>query len=640
VQRATFSFAREQAFSQRRHMGHESAQARTTFGLVIGFVLLLGACVAAVIAVFASISADRWVDHSMVVRQTVQQLFSTVQDAETGQRGYLLTGDPNYLEPFLTARTQLPTQEQQLRQITENSATHQKQLDDLYPLIAAKMDELSSTIGDRQAGRPVAAMGMVKSNLGRNQMDRIRQVVRDFDHTELDALRQRSVAAQVQRTVLTVVMIVMTLLAGVLAFAVAQKARRYANDMEAANETLRAEMRQRETAELQLRQSQKMEALGQLTGGVAHDFNNMLAIIVGNLEMLIRKLPEHEVRCAALANNALGGAMRAAELTKRLLAFSRQQPLQPKSVDVNQCVHDVSIMLRRSLGENIEIESVQGGGLWRAYVDRPQLESAILNLAVNSRDAMNGVGKLTMETANAYLDRKYTDAHSEVSPGQYVMIAVTDTGCGMPPDVMSRAFDPFYTTKDVGQGTGLGLSQVHGFAKQSRGHVKIYSEVGVGTTIKIYLPRDTSNAVEEPVGTKVNMIPPDLRRRVLVVEDDMDVRQFVLSVLQELGYETVEAGSAASARDVLAIDSKISVMLTDVVMPGTNGRQLLDSIKDSYPNLIVVFMTGYTRNAIVHNGMLDPGVRLITKPFTIDDIGRELQAAIADEGSTSVSEKA
>jgi CheY-like chemotaxis protein len=292
------------------------------------------------------------------------------------------------------------------------------------------------------------------------------------------------------------------------------------------------------------------------------------------------------------------------------------------------------------LGENIEIESVQGGGLWRAYVDRPQLESAILNLAVNSRDAMNGVGKLTMETANAYLDRKYTDAHSEVSPGQYVMIAVTDTGCGMPPDVMSRAFDPFYTTKDVGQGTGLGLSQVHGFAKQSRGHVKIYSEVGVGTTIKIYLPRDTSNAVEEPVGTKVNMIPPDLRRRVLVVEDDMDVRQFVLSVLQELGYETVEAGSAASARDVLAIDSKISVMLTDVVMPGTNGRQLLDSIKDSYPNLIVVFMTGYTRNAIVHNGMLDPGVRLITKPFTIDDIGRELQAAIADEGSTSVSEKA
>jgi CheY-like chemotaxis protein len=300
----------------------------------------------------------------------------------------------------------------------------------------------------------------------------------------------------------------------------------------------------------------------------------------------------------------------------------------------------VSIMLRRSLGENIEIETVQGGGLWRSFVDRPQLESAILNLAVNARDAMSGVGKLTIETANAYLDRKYADAHSEVSPGQYVMIAVTDTGCGMPPDVMSRAFDPFYTTKDVGQGTGLGLSQVHGFAKQSHGHVKIYSEVDVGTTLKIYLPRDTSNAAEEPAQTKADMVAPDQRRRVLVVEDDMDVRQFVLSVLQELGYETIEAGSAASARDVLAIDPKISIMLTDVVMPGTNGRQLLDSIRDTYPDLIVIFMTGYTRNAIVHNGMLDPGVRLITKPFTIDDIARELQAAITDEGSKSVREKA
>jgi signal transduction histidine kinase/ActR/RegA family two-component response regulator len=620
-------------------MEHESTQARTTVGLVVGFALLLGACFVAIVAVVASINAERWVDHSMVVRQAVEQLFGTVQDAETGQRGYLLTDDASYLEPFLIAKTQLPALEGQLRQLTENSATHQKQLDELYPLIAAKMDELSSTVRDREEGRVDLAMGMVKSNLGHNQMERIRQAVRDFDQTELDALREHRANARTQRTVLTVVMIVLTLLAGVLAFAVAQKARRYANDMAAANETLRAEMLQRETAELQLRQSQKMEALGQLTGGVAHDFNNMLAIIVGNLEMLIRKLPEQEARCTTLANNALGGAMRAAELTKRLLAFSRQQPLQPKSVNVNQCVHDVSIMLRRSLGENIEIETVQGGGLWLAYVDRPQLESALLNLAVNARDAMNGVGKLTIETANAYLDRQYADAHNEVTPGQYVMVAVTDTGGGMLPEVISRAFDPFFTTKEVGKGTGLGLSQVHGFAKQSRGHVKIYSEIGVGTTIKIYLPRDTSSVEEKIAGTKLGVVPLHERRRVLVVEDDMDVRQFVISILQELGYETVEAASAASARDVLAIDSKITVMLTDVVMPGTNGKQLLDSLKDEYPDLIVVFMTGYTRNAIVHNGMLDPGVRLITKPFTIEEIGRELHAAIADEGSESVGEK-
>jgi signal transduction histidine kinase/ActR/RegA family two-component response regulator len=621
-------------------MAHESAQARTTVGLVVGFALLLGGCLAAIVAVFASISADHWVDHSMMVRQTSEQLFSIVQNAETGQRGYLLTDDSSYLEPFLTAKTQLPILESQLRQLTENSATHQKQLDELYPLIAAKMDELSTTVRDRQEGHREAATDLLKTNLGRNQMQRIRQAVRDFDQIELDALRQRSATAYTQRIVLTVVMIVLTLLAGILAFTVAQKARRYARDMEVANETLRTEMVQRETAELQLRQAQKMEALGQLTGGVAHDFNNMLAIIVGNLEMLIRKLPEQEVRCATLANNALGGAMRAAELTKRLLAFSRQQPLQPKSINVNQCVHDVSIMLRRSLGENIEIEAVQGGGLWRAFVDRPQLESALLNLAVNARDAMNGAGKLTIETANAYLDRKYADAHSEVAPGQYVMVAVTDTGSGMSPEVINRAFDPFFTTKEVGQGTGLGLSQVHGFAKQSHGHVKIYSEVGFGTTIKIYLPRDASSVEEELAATKMRIVHVNERRRVLVVEDDMDVRQFVISVLQELGYETVEAGSAASARDALAIDPKITVMLTDVVMSGTNGKQLLDSIKDTYPELIVVFMTGYTRNAIVHNGMLDPGVRLITKPFTIEEIGRELRAAIAGEQSASAGEKA
>jgi signal transduction histidine kinase/ActR/RegA family two-component response regulator len=619
-------------------MEHESAQARTRVGLVVGFALLLTACLVAIVTVFTSINADRWVDHSLEVRQTIQELFSTVQDAETGQRGYLLSNDPSYLEPFIIARAQLPALEMRLRQLTDDSVTHQKQLDELYPLIAAKMDELSVTVRDREQGHSGAAMALVKTNLGHNQMERIRQLAHDMDQTELDALREHSATAHRQQTVLTVIMIALTLLAGALAFVVVEKARRYASAIERTNETLRAEMLQRETAEQQLRQSQKMEALGQLTGGVAHDFNNMLAIIVGNLEMLIRKLPEREERCVTLASNALGGAMRAAELTKRLLAFSRQQPLQPKSVNVNQCAHDVSVMLRRSLGENIEIETVQSAGLWRAFVDRPQLESALLNLAVNARDAMNGVGKLTIETGNAYLDRKYADTHGEIVPGQYVLIAVTDTGSGMPAEVISRAFDPFFTTKEVGQGTGLGLSQVHGFAKQSHGHVKIYSEVGVGTTIKIYLPRDTTHPEEELVSPRTSTLQVKERRRVLIVEDDVDVRRFTMSILQELGYETVEASSATSARNVLAADAGISVMLTDVIMPGTNGQQLIESIKETYPHLIVIFMTGYTRNAIVHNGMLDPGVRLITKPFTIDEISRELRAAIAGEDARSIGE--
>ncbi|GAB2560854.1 CHASE3 domain-containing protein [Dyella jejuensis] len=597
--------------------------------MIGGFFLLVAVCAMLVIATFASISADRLVNRSMLVRQTMEQLFGTLEDAETGQRGYLLTGDPSYIKPFHDAQKQLPLLEGQLRQLTGQSAPHQRQLDTLYRLIAAKMHELSGTVSQREANHPGAAMALIKTNLGRNLMEQIHGVVADFDRTELDMLRKRSASAATQRNLLTFATILAAVLAGIMTFAVIMKTRRYAIDLRDKNDTLRREMAHRESVELQLRQAQKMEALGQLTGGVAHDFNNMLAIIVGNLEMLIKRLPEQDARCHTLATNALTGASRAAELTRRLLAFSRQQPLQPKPTDVNQCVEDIAVMLRRSLGENIAIETVRGGGLWRAYVDRAQLESAILNLAVNARDAMNGEGRLTIETANAFLDRAYAEANSEVSPGQYVMVAVTDTGCGMPADVMNKAFEPFFTTKEVGQGTGLGLSQVHGFARQSRGHVKIYSEPGVGTTIKIYLPRDTSKPEEEVQHERVPDARPEERHTVLVVEDDNDVREFVISALQELGYEAIAAADAASARELLARERCISVMLTDVVMPGINGRQLFDSIKDEHPDLIVLFMTGYTRNAVVHNGMLDPGVRLLSKPFTMDDLSRELRAALA-----------
>lgn len=609
-------------------MEHESAQARIRLGLIGAFVLLLCVCTLVIVAALSSTGADRLVEHSMQVRQTLEQLLGTVQEAEAEQSGYLLTGDDSYIETVHKAETQLPVLEGQLRQLTEKSMAHQKQLDALYPLIGAKMDELSSTIRQRQDGHRGAAMSQVKTNLGRNRMSRIRDLAADFDRTELDMLHDRSSAATMQRSFLTTATIVLTLFAGALGLVIVMKARRYASDMREKNQVLREEIRQREAAELQLRQAQKMEALGQLTGGVAHDFNNMLAIIVGNLEMVIKRLPESEGRCRVLANNALTGAQRAAELTKRLLAFSRQQPLQPKSVDVNQCAHDVSVMLRRSLGENVQIETAQGDGLWRAFVDRPQLESAILNLAVNARDAMNGMGKLTIETANVFLDHTYTDAHDDVTPGQYVMVGVTDTGCGMSEDVMNRAFDPFFTTKEVGQGTGLGLSQVHGFARQSQGHIKIYSEPGVGTTVKLYLPRDTSNHEEKPKVTCAADAACVPERKVLVVEDDADVREFVVSVLQDLGYEAIAAENAESARKLLDSDRRINVMLTDVVMPGANGRQLYDDVRDARPDLPVLFMTGYSRNAIVHNGVLDAGVRLITKPFTVDELSRELRAAI------------
>ena len=614
-------------------MEHESAQAHIRLGLIGGFVLLLCVCALVIIAAFSSMGAERLVDHSMLVRQTLEQLLGSLQEAESGQRGYLLTGDRRYLAPYDAAKQQLPVLEGQLRQLAEKSVAHQRQLDAFYPLIAAKMDELSETVQQRELGHTKIATRLVDSQLGADLMHRIHELADDFDRTELDLLRERTSAASAQRSFLTTAMILVTLLAGTLGFIIVLKARRYAWDMREKNRSLRAEIAQREAAEQQLRQAQKMEALGQLTGGVAHDFNNMLAVIFGNLEMLLRRLPDSETRCRKLAGNALAGAQRAAELTKRLLAFSRQQPLQPKSIDVNRCMQGVAVMLRRSLGENIQIDIVRGEGLWRAYVDGPQLESAILNLAVNARDAMQGVGRLSIETANVQLDRSYAQSQSDVTPGQYVMIAVTDTGCGMPPEVVNRAFDPFFTTKDVGQGTGLGLSQVHGFAKQSNGHVKIYSEQGVGTTVKLFLPRDVSSSEEQLELPAATPAPPIPQRKVLVVEDDADVREFVVAALKDLGYQAIAASDADSARAVLAKDGQIDVMLTDVVMPGANGRQLFEDIRSQRPNMRVLFMTGYSRNAIVHNGVLDDGVHLISKPFTVDELSRELQAAIASAGA-------
>jgi signal transduction histidine kinase/ActR/RegA family two-component response regulator len=597
---------------------------------ILGSLALLAIVFAMVLAsMLSSEHAEDLVDHSWQVRQAVTQLLGAVKDAETGQRGYLLTGDPQYLQPYFQARRDISSLEKQLSELVASNPTHQKQLSALYPLIDAKLDELSSTIQGRMEHHSDVAMAMVHSNLGRNLMDEIRTDVGEFIQFEDQTLQARRHAADVRRDVMLSAVLAMIVLAGGIALVAVLRVRRYADDVQASNLALQAEMLQRETAEAQLRQSQKMEALGQLTGGVAHDFNNMLAIIVGNLEMLMRRLPAEETRCYKMVENALSGAMRAAELTRSLLAFSRQQPLKPKSIDVNQCVRDMSVMLHRALGEDIQIEIVQGGGLWHAFVDRPQLESAVLNLAVNSRDAMNGAGRITIETANALLDQAYADAHDEVEPGQYVMVAVTDTGAGMPPEVISRAFDPFFTTKEVGHGTGLGLSQVHGFAKQSRGHVKIYSELGVGTTIKIYLPRDVFSKADAESHRQAPLeLPLVQRRKVLVVEDDADVRTFVLSALQDLGYETAEADGADAALEMIDKDEQINVLLTDVVMPGASGKKLLDAVKGSRPDLPVLFMTGYTRNAIVHNGVLEQGVRLLTKPFTLDELARELRAAI------------
>jgi PAS domain S-box-containing protein len=403
----------------------------------------------------------------------------------------------------------------------------------------------------------------------------------------------------------------------------AEEALRALNaDLERQVQERTEQLRQNEEA---LRHSQKMEAVGQLTGGVAHDFNNLLQVIMGNLETLRRNIPEDAGRLVRATQNAMTGAKRAASLTQRLLAFARRQPLNPKPLDVNQMVGGMSELLHRTLGETISIELVRGAGLWTVEADQNELEAAILNLAVNARDAMPEGGRLTIETANAHIDDIYAARHAEVNPGQYVSLAVSDSGLGMDSDTIARAFEPFFTTKPVGKGTGLGLSQVYGFVKQSGGHVKIYSEPGQGTTVKIYLPRIADAATEADEGEAL-ALPEGAAETILVVEDDDAVRVYSVEILRELGYRVLEAHDGPSALRLLERQSQIDLLFSDVVLPGgMTGAQVAAEAARLKPGLKVLFTTGYARNAIIHNGRLDKGVELLTKPFTYADLASKVR---------------
>ncbi len=391
------------------------------------------------------------------------------------------------------------------------------------------------------------------------------------------------------------------------------------------NTRMLKEIQLREESEDRLRQMQKIEAIGQLTGGIAHDFNNMLAVILGSLRLMQRRLARGETDVQKYIDGAIDGAERAANLTKRLLAFARQQSLSPTMVEPNKMISGMSELLRRTISENIHIETVLSAGLWRTHVDPSQLESALLNLAVNARDAMPEGGRLTIETSNADLDQRYASAHADLVAGQYVLIAVTDSGSGMTPEVIARAFDPFFTTKSMGHGTGLGLSQVYGFIKQSGGHVKIYSEIGEGTTIKLYLPRFVGEGEKDTTSSSSRVPVSKFNETVLVVEDEDSVRGVTVDMLTELGYRVLQAEGAITALKMLDSHPEVTLLFTDVVMPDVNGRKLADEAKKRRPDLRVLFTTGYTRNAIVHNGVLDAGVHLIVKPFTMEALAQKLE---------------
>ncbi|MGB3122439.1 MAG: ATP-binding protein [Pseudomonas sp.] len=400
-------------------------------------------------------------------------------------------------------------------------------------------------------------------------------------------------------------------------------------------ETLEQQVEER-TAQLRnnedaLRQSQKMEAVGQLTGGIAHDFNNMLTGIIGSLELLRRRVSRGKLDdLDSLIDLGVTSANRAAGLTHRLLAFSRRQSLDSKPVEINQLVSSMGELLQRSINESIDLDMRLTDQLWTAEADPNQLESALLNLVINARDAMPNGGQLVVETTNRHLDSVFTAAYGTLTPGDYVELSVSDNGCGIPENLMDRVFDPFFTTKPIGQGTGLGLSMIYGFARQSHGHVTIHSQVGRGTTVSLFLPRFIGEMQVEALANPALLPFANAGETVLIVEDDPAVRVLVSAVLKELGYNFVEAGDANTAVPIIESEQRIDLLISDVGLPGMNGRQLAEIGRQIRPGLKVLFITGYAEHAAVRGGFLDPGMQLITKPFTFDLLTAKVREMIRD----------
>jgi signal transduction histidine kinase/CheY-like chemotaxis protein len=589
--------------------------------------------------------ADLWVAHTLQVQQTAAELKDGVDDGFLAKRGFLLTEDSRELERATQAKADVTSTLSELRQLTADNSAQQAALDELEPILNGAFDYIRNVLAFVQEGKRDAALALVKSGREADTMAKIEAEIGAFRGREQVLLNERQAKSATLRNWLLVLILSSFTLAIGLAAMLWREAQAAANGFRERTALLEAEAKLRHEAEGRLRQAQKLEAVGQLTGGIAHDFNNLLTIIFGNLEILQRrlsKLPLEKFGFAVTASKPIEAALHAAEsaaqLTHRLLAFSRQQPLDPRQLDLNHAVTGMSDLLRRTLGETISMESILAGGLWPAFADVNQLENALINLCLNARDAMPEGGKLTIETANAYLDDAYAMQFAEVQPGQYVLLSVADTGAGIAPDVLQRVFEPFFTTKRGGQGSGLGLAMVYGFVKQSGGHVRIYSELAHGTTVKIYLPRLLQ---AQQLETAPAALPHDTSpaprasagETVLLVEDNSELREYAKSVLEELGYGVIEARDAEQALKALQDSPRIDLLFTDVVLPGAGGRELSAKALELQSGLPVLFTTGYTRNAIVHQGRLDPGVHLLNKPYTQRDLARKIRAVLDSKAS-------
>jgi len=594
---------------------------RPLWPILLGFIALLVAVGAAQLLASEESRADQQARRTVEIEKQLSQLRTLVTEAETGQRGFLLTGDRRYLAPFETAQKELGPAVDNLSSESADDGSEKASVESLREAISQKLDELRRTIDLRSAGHADEALAIVTSGRGSELMAAIHHRLTELEAEARKGFETRASEARRLNFLAQTTSIVCAALVVVLAALTLIDARRRQAKLLATNARLVKEAEEREAAEKQVRQLQKMEAIGQLAGGMAHDFNNMLAVVIGSLDIMRGRLSDSEnPSLRKFLDAALEGANRAALLTNRVLAFSRRQPLEPVLLDVNRLVGEMSELLRRTLGETIHVETVLAGGLWNVNADPSQLESALLNLAVNARDAMPDGGKMTVETANAFLDERYAANETDLAAGQYVMISVTDTGAGMTKEVAERAFDPFYTTKAAGKGTGLGLSQIYGFVKQSSGHVKIYSESGQGTTVKIYLPRQVGDGADASARETVSPAGGTRDELILVVEDDDDVRKTTIELLRELGYGVVATKLPSEALQALQTRPEVALLFTDVVMPEMNGRQLAAKAREGRPRLKILYTSGYTRNAIVHNGVVDPDAALIAKPFTLEQL--------------------
>ena len=626
-----------------RHGDNVGFSRERILALAAAIALMCFAGAAAVGALFRAADAEKSVNRTIEIRQEARELLAIALNAETGIRGFLLSGDEIFLEPYRTAPRQVSETIARLAALTRDNPVQQQGVQGISGATGQLMDFYREVLALTAQGKRDDAIELVRLKTGKSIMDETRTLIDTFNGRELALLTERQHQASFWETLLVGAGGSALVLAIGLVVFFARSTFHSIEDLDFRTAELENEARRRRESEETLLQSQKMESVGQLTGGIAHDFNNMLTVIIGNLETLQRRITRMQPNGLSLetltaltkpADLALQGAHSAAKLTHRLLAFARRQPLAPVRADLNKIVSGISDLLRRTMGETIVFETVLAAGLWPSFVDANQLENAILNLAVNARDAMPNGGHLTIETANSYLDEAYARQFGDVTPGQYVLLSVTDTGAGIPADLMRRVFEPFFTTKSHGQGSGLGLAMVHGFVKQTGGHIRIYSEINEGTTVKIYLPRlgqaaEVAANPEEMPQRLASVVSARSSETILLVEDNEDVRDYAKSALEELGYKVLVAHDGAEALRVIKSGTHIDLLFTDIVLPGgMNGRQLSQEVLKARPGLAVLYTTGYTPNAIIHHGRLDPDVQLLSKPYTQDDLSRKIRQAL------------